>query len=403
MNILVVTQYFWPENFRINDLVSELVKRGHKLTILTGMPNYPEGYLFKSYRQSPESYSVYQGAEVFRVPMICRGESKFRLVLNYISFAVSASLIGAWKLRGRNFDSIFTYEPSPITVGLPAVLLRYIKKAPLILWVLDLWPESLEATGVVRSRVVLHIVRRLVSFIYSKCDIILAQSKSFIPQIRKYSTTGTPIEYFPGWAEDSVLSMGDFCYDQLKKEDGIFDILFAGNIGEAQDFPAILAAAEILKGNPAVRWLIVGSGRKSPWVEEQIKSRKLEECVFLLGRYPLEAMPLFFGFADALLVSLKNEPIFEFTIPAKLQSYLTAARPIIGMLNGEGAKVILDSGSGMVCSSGNSFALANCVLELLNMTVEQRLQMGKRGLIFSNTEFNKKDLIDRLEVLLVKY
>ena len=144
MRLLVVSQYFWPENFRINDLVAELVRRGHQVTVLTGLPNYPEGKVFQQYRDDPGRYSHYEGAEVVRVPLMPRGQGGLRLVLNYLTFAFSASSIGLWKLRGRRFDAIFAYEPSPITVGLPAALMRSVKRAPLAFWVLDLWPETLQ-------------------------------------------------------------------------------------------------------------------------------------------------------------------------------------------------------------------------------------------------------------------
>ncbi|WP_255534228.1 glycosyltransferase family 4 protein [Polynucleobacter sp. AP-Feld-500C-C5] len=381
-------------------MVSELIERGHDVSILTGLPNYPEGKVFQSYIENPKFYSAYNGAQVIRVPMVSRGNNKIKLALNYFTFAISASIFGAWRLRGRRYDAIFTYEPSPITVGLPAVLLRALKNVPLVFWVLDLWPETLEAIGVVRHKVILFFIRKLVSFIYKRCDVILAQSKSFIPQIRKYAGDNTCIEYFPSWAEKFQQPVNRFSIENLGIKAKKFNIIFTGNIGEAQDFPSILAAAEILRDRSEVRWLIIGSGRMYGWLVDQIKSRNLEGCIFLFGQHPLEAMPLFFDQADALLVSLKDEPIFALTIPAKLQSYLSAGKPILGMLNGEGAKVIIDSGSGLSISSGDALGLANSVLKLLSMTSEERAEMGQKGIEFSIKEFNKEKLITALEVLL---
>ena len=402
MHILVVSQYFWPENFRINDLVSELAHRGYEVTVLTGLPNYPEGKIFKEFIKNPALYSNYRGAKVIRVPMVSRGNNAFMLALNYLTFAISASLIGVWKLRGECFDAIFTYEPSPITVGLPAILLRSLKKAPLIFWVLDLWPETLEAIGVVRHRVFLFLIKKLVSFIYKRCDVILAQSKSFIPKIRKYAGEKAAIEYFPSWAESIEEPTNHFDISVMRENKGGFNILFAGNIGEAQDFPTILEAAEILRHRSELRWFILGSGRMYDWVANEIQSRNLENCVYLLGRYPLESMPFFFEQADALLVSLKDKTIFSLTIPAKVQSYLATGKPILGMLNGEGAKIISDSGAGLSTPAGNSSALVHTVLAFLDLTIEQRFDMGKRGLAFSEQEFNKTRLISRLENLLKK-
>jgi len=199
VDILVVSQYFWPENFRINDLAADFVRRGHKVTVLTGWPNYPDGQFFRDFQENPARFDEYKGVTVVRVPILPRGQGGVRLMLNYISFALSASLLGPWRLRQKKFDNIIAYEPSPITVGVPAVVMRAVKCAPLSLWVLDLWPETLEAIGVVRSKVMLKLVGCLVSLIYQGCDLILAQSKSFIPQIAKYAGSRKRIEYFPSW------------------------------------------------------------------------------------------------------------------------------------------------------------------------------------------------------------
>lgn len=397
MRLLVVTQYFWPENFRVNDLVAEFVKRGHQVTVLTGLPNYPEGKVFEQFRADPMQYSNYQGAEIVRVPLMPRGNGGLRLMLNYLSFAASASIIGLWKLRGKNFDVIFAYEPSPITVGLPAALLRAVKRAPLVFWVLDLWPDTLQALGVVRSHVVLGAVGKLVGFIYKRCDLILAQSKSFIPQIQKYAARDARIEYFPSWAE-SVFHMNDALpADEIPLKPSSFNVMFAGNIGDAQDFPAILAAAEYLQPYAHIRWLIVGDGRMARWVADEIKRRNLQDCVLMLGRHPVERMPSFFKQANALLVSLKNEPIFAMTIPGKLQSYLAAGIPVIAMLNGEGVEVVKSSQAGLTCAAGDHVGLAATVLKLSEMREEERETMGRNGLSVTIREFDRGTLIDRLE------
>jgi glycosyltransferase involved in cell wall biosynthesis len=400
MRLLVVTQYFWPENFRINDLVAELVNRGHQVTVLTGLPNYPEGKVFQGYSDNPQLYSNYKGADVVRVPMMPRGDGGLKLILNYLTFAASASILGMWKLRGRQFDAIFAYEPSPITVGLPASLMRTVKQAPLVFWVLDLWPETLQAIGVVRSRAVLYALEKLVTFIYKRCDLILAQSKTFVPQIKKYAGINHCVEYFPSWAEDCEDLQTVVPAKEVLVKPRVFNVMFAGNIGEAQDFPAILAAAEILKYQPNICWLIVGDGRLAGWVADEIKARGLESCVFLLGRFPAERMSSFFKHADSLLVSLKNEPIFSLTIPAKLQSYLVAGKPVLAMINGEGARVINESGSGISCPAGDSQALANSVLKLFSISAKEREEMGRKGLEYSNREFNRRFLIDKLVVML---
>ncbi|UUZ71754.1 glycosyltransferase family 4 protein [Polaromonas sp. P1(28)-8] len=293
MRLLVVSQYFWPENFRINDLVAELVRRGHQVTVLTGVPNYPEGEVFQQFHETPTRYLNYEGAEVVRVPMTPRGHNARRLILNYLTFAVSASVVGLWKLRGRHFDAIFAYEPSPVTVGLPAAVMRAAKRAPLAFWVLDLWPDTLQAIGVVRSRALLQLVGKLVAFIYKRCDLILAQSKSFIPQIQKYAGDRSRVVYFPSWAESVFDIQRAVPAGEVPLRHGSFNVMFAGNIGDAQDFPAILAAAESLKSHAHIRWLIVGDGRLAEWVADEVRRRDLQDCVQMLGRHPVERMPSF--------------------------------------------------------------------------------------------------------------
>lgn len=396
MRLLVVTQYFWPENFRINDLVSKLVRRGHQVTVLTGVPNYPDGHVFPAFLSDPSRYASYEGASVHRVPMLPRGKGGLRLLLNYLSFAFSASTVGVWKLRGQKYDAIFAYEPSPITVGLPAVALRFTKNAPLLFWVQDLWPETLQAVGAVKSALVLSTVGKLVSFIYRRCDVILAQSKSFIPQIFKYAPAESRVLFFPNWSERTLTSDEVNLAPEVPSESDCFSVMFAGNIGDAQDFPAILAAAESLKGY-AIRWLIVGDGRMASWVAEEIKKRGLQDQVLMFGRFPSERMPSFFKHADALLVSLKDEPIFSMTIPSKLQTYLSAGIPVLAMLNGEGADVVRESGSGITSEAGDYEGLAKAVLQLSHATPEERLEMGRKGRELSQREFDRDTLISRLE------
>lgn len=400
MKILIVSQYFWPENFRINDLAQELVQRGHSVTVLTGVPNYPAGRVFEAYRQNPGVFGRYSGASVQRVPMLARGQGAVRLFLNYLSFVIGACFWGPWRLRGQRVDVIFVYEPSPVTVGLPAILLGRIKLAPVVFWALDLWPETLAAIGVVRSPKVLSWIGRMVRFIYNRCTLVLGQSRGFLESIAKYCVDARKIRYFPSWAEEVFDNQDLVPAPEVPVEDGVFNILFAGNIGEAQDLPAVLAAAELLRKNDAIRWLIVGDGRKSEWLQQEVARRGLQSNVLLLGRFPVERMPAFYARADALLVSLKKDPVFSMTIPGKVQSYLRAGVPLIGMLDGEGAKVITEANAGLVCAAGDSGGLAAAVLEMAAMSGEYRDQLGVNGRAFAHKEFGRSQLMDRLEVLL---
>jgi colanic acid biosynthesis glycosyl transferase WcaI len=396
VRILVVSQYFWPENFRVNDLVSELGARGHQVTVLTGYPNYPSGEIFPEFRNNPGDYSGYGVAEIVRVPLAPRGSGGFRLLLNYLSFALSASLLGAWRLREQAFDVIFVFQASPVTVGLPAVLLRSLKRVPVVLWVLDLWPETLEALGVVRSPAVLKLVGQLVSFIYNRCDLVLAQSKSFIPQIRKYCARGKRVEYFPSWSDLHFDFSSVEPATEVPAAEGVFSVMFAGNMGDAQDFPAILDAAEIVKEEQNIRWLIVGDGRMTEWVKAEVERRGLGKSFLLLGRYPVERMPSFYKHADALLMSLQDKPIFAMTIPGKLQSYLAAGIPVLAMLNGEGSEIVRRCGAGLACAAGDGQALAAAVLELASRQPHELTEMGARGAALGRAEFDRATLLSRL-------
>lgn len=399
MRILVVTQYFWPENFRINDLVSDWVERGHAVTVLTGAPNYPEGKIYPEFLKAPERFHQYAGARIIRIPVFSRGKGYAHLLLNYLSFIISGVIFGTRRLRGLDFDAIFVFQTSPITVALPAIWFRLTKHAPILMWVLDLWPESVAAVGAVTSKRAQKWLGYLVSFIYRRCDRILVQSKAFIPNILKYSGRIEQVRYFPNWAEPIFHAPLEEVpiAQELAPYQNSFNVLFAGNVGEAQDFPAILEAAEILKARTDICWLIVGDGRVSNWVRTEISQRGLENSVFLLGRHPLERMPNFFRGAQALLVSLRKDPIFTLTIPGKIQSYLAVGLPILALLDGEGARVLQESGASLVAPSGAGTTLAENVLLLANMQENDRKVFGKHGAAYCNIEFNRQILLDALE------
>lgn len=396
MRLLVVSQYFWPENFRINDLVAELVRRGHEVTVLTGEPNYPAGEVFPEYRNDKSAFASFAGAEVIRVPLRPRHKGNINLALNYLSFLISASLRAPLRLRGRHFDAMFVYQPSPVTVGIPAMLIKAIKRVPMAFWVLDLWPQSLSAVGVTRSRTILGLVDALVRVIYRSVDLILVQSRSFVAEISRQAGGAEKIAYFPSWSDDPGSETPAGPAPEVPPSEGRFSIMFTGNVGDAQDFPAILDAAELLRDEP-VRWLIVGDGRRSGWLADEIVRRNMEDRVLLLGRHPLDRMPSFLLHADAALVALRQEPAFAMTIPGKVQTYLGAGKPILAMIDGEGAEVVRMAGAGFAAPAGDAPALAGAVRQMMAMPPEQRARMGRSGQEFARREFDRDSLVDRLE------
>lgn len=394
MQILIVTQYFWPESFRINDLALGLLERGHQVMVLTGVPNYPGGRFYKGYGLFNKE-DDYHGVRVLRVPLVPRGSGGgVRLALNYMSFAFTASVLGPFLCRGK-VDHILVYEPSPFTIGLPAVLLRAVKTAPLSFWVQDLWPESLSATGAVKSEVVLSLVSHMVKFIYRRCDRILIQAESFRGAVEAQGARPGRIFYYPNSAEDLFANPPEYDGELPKLPEG-FKVMFAGNIGAAQDFQTIISAAERLKDAKDIQWIIAGDGRMRDWCETEVKKRGLVDSFHLLGRHPLEAMPAFFSAADALLVTLRKEPIFALTIPTKIQSYLACGKPIVAGLDGEGASIIEKAGAGYTCSAGEPDALAQIVLNMYKTSSDERNKMGKNGMEYYKANFDRDMLLDKL-------
>lgn len=392
MRILIVSQYFWPEHFRINDLAEGLVERGHEVTVLTGSPNYPEGKIFAGYGyvNAPETHN---GVRILRVPLIPRGRgSGLRLALNYLSYLVSASLLGPFLCRG-SFDLIFVCQLSPVTVGIPAALLKRLKRAPILFWILDLWPESIVAAGGVRATWVYKGLDAVVQYIYKHCDRILYTSKGFASSIQSRGVEPSRLSYFPNWVEPAPEAVGAPPVELPKG----FRILFAGNVGEAQDFGTILDAAERLRDHPNIQWIILGEGRQWSWVKEQVEARGLSSCFHLLGRFPADTMPSFFSQADALLVTLKRDPVFALTVPGKVQSYMACGKPILAALDGEGARLIQEAQAGLAVPSGNALDLAASVLKLSQLPPNERYKMGKSAKHYCDIYFSREELFEELE------
>lgn len=398
MRVLIVTQYFWPEDFRINDLALGLKQRGWDVAVLTGKPNYPRGTFFEGYGYLKGCNDSYEGVSVRRVPLVPRGRGGApRLMLNYLSFAMLASIFGPLRCRDK-YDVIFVYEPSPVTVGLPAIVMKRVSGAPVFFWIQDLWPESLSATGMVRSPFILRAVEKLVRFIYHRCDRLLVQSRAFVGSVTRLGIDADRIAYLPNSAEElyqpTFVPEGAAERERLPKG---FRVVFAGNIGAAQDFPTILAAAELLKEHTDIHWVVLGDGRMRPWVAKEIQRRNLGENVHLLGKYPVASMPRFFALADVMLVTLKRDPIFALTIPSKIQSYLACGRPVVAALDGEGARVVAESGAGTAVPAEDLSALANAVLEMYRMPPDRRQGMGASGRRYYLENFERNLLLDRLD------
>lgn len=401
MKILIVTQYFYPENFKSNDMAFELQKRGHDVTVLTGIPNYPEGKIFDGYSFSENREQVVNGVKIIRALLLPRGKGGgIRLFLNYFSWAFFASLKARKLSSKEKYDAVIVHEPSPITQFYPALAVKRLQKTPVYFWVMDLWPESLEIAGGIKNKFVLNFFTKMVQKFYSESEKILITSKGFKKSILEKGNYENKIEYFPNWAEDTI-SSGNLNYPIPELPDG-FKVMFAGNIGEAQDMESIMQAALQLKKHNNIKIILVGDGRKMPFVQDFIKEHDLQETVYTLGRFPVEAMASFFNAADILLVSLKDDPIFNLTVPAKVQAYMSSGKPIMAMLNGEGAENIKEAECGFAVPAGDGGKLAQAI-ELASAKNKEELNvMGRNGKTFYEKNYKMEECISNLEKIISK-
>lgn len=394
MKLLIVSQYFWPESFRINEVAKTLLEKGVEVEVLTGKPNYPRGELFAGYRAWGCWREIYQGLDINRIPLFPRGGGGSRLALNYLSFVVSGLIFGPWMLRNKKYDVIFVYAPSPILQAIPAIFIGWLKNCPVVLSVQDLWPESLSATGHVQNRTVLKLVEQAVRFIYRHSDLLLVQSRAFEAPVRALAGD-TPIAYYPNSVDDTFAIPAKGKLPAVAGLDDGFPVMFAGNIGTAQAVEVIVEAASLLKEYGDIHFVVLGEGSRWEWLRQEAQRCGLNN-VHLPGSFPLETMPGFMQKASALLVTLADREIFRATIPSKVQAYLAAGRPILACLNGEGANLVAAAGAGLTVPAEDGRALADAILSLYRMSPQQRETMGMRGRLYYKQHFAHDMLVDQL-------
>ena len=393
--ILFICQNFWPEPFRSTDIADCLHEAGFDIEVLTGLPSYPKGKIFENYsffsvgsEKSPKGYTVY------RVPTFPRGNnSKIRIILNYLSFIIFGCLFGSYFLRKKKFDLIMVFAPSPIFQSLVGIFFKKFKKIKLITWVQDLWPESLEATGTIKNKLILGIIKVFVKWTYHKNDYLLAQSKSFEESI-KLIANKIPIAYCPNIGE-LLLEKQNLNYKIDVKLEKNFNVIFAGNLGKAQSLNTIIEAADILKNHEDISFGIFGDGSAKNQVKEKIKKLNLKN-IKLYGSYEAKYMPDLYSKASVLLVSLKKNTILSKTIPGKLQSYLNTGKPIIASLDGEGSRIIIESKAGFACEAENAKMLAEKVLNLYSKKPEELIEIGKSGKKYYKEHFSSEVILKKI-------
>ena len=394
MKILIATNHFYPETFRVNDLAFHLAEKGHAVTVLTAIPDYPKGKFFKGYGIFLRRKETIRGVRVIRSLVIPRGRGgKVRLALNYFSMSCSSTFNACWLALFHRFDAVVVHETSPVMIGIPAVLVKWMRKSKMIFWVLDLWPESLKAAGGINNKRVLGFFDRLTRWLYRHSDSVLISSKGFEQSVVSKDVSREKIHYFPNWGEDLYLNVPPLEKILPELPQG-FRIMFAGNIGEAQNFEQVIRVAE--RTPEQVKWILIGDGRKREWIEKAIRQLHLEKRVFLMGNYPMEMMPHFFRQADALFLSLKDNEVFRLTLPAKIQAYMASAKPILAMANGEIAQLLADARCGY-CVGPNDVEGMCAVIDKIILQPQLFAQMGIAGQHFFVEHFMREKCLARFD------
>ncbi|WP_018758684.1 glycosyltransferase family 4 protein [Paenibacillus terrigena] len=396
--ILVICQHFWPEEFRINDITKSLVELGYEVDVICGIPNYPQGKCFEGYSLFKQRQEEYEGVKVYRSFLIPRGSGNaLQVLLNYITFPIF-SLLQLFKLRKRNYDKIMVYQLTPVFMAFPALIARRMFKKETYLYILDLWPESLFSVYNYNSSIYKVLFTKISNSLYRRFDYFMTTSngiKSLIQE--RYQISENRVLYLPNWAEE--------IYEEKRQDPelqnkfaGTFNVMFAGNIGPAQSFETIIMAAKVCKDNgyTNIKWIIVGDGMTRKWAEDRASEIGVAEVMDFVGRKPMANMPEYYDVASVMLVSLVKSELFSITLPAKIQSYLAAGKPILASLDGEGGMIIAESNSGLVSASEDYISLAENVKKMSLLTDDELNQLGTNGYEYYRSNFRKNGLIKKL-------
>jgi glycosyltransferase involved in cell wall biosynthesis len=395
-HILVISQYFYPEQFRINDICTEWVKRGLKVTVITGIPNYPQGKFYDGYGFFGKRKEIYKGVDIVRIPLVPRGKNSLMLALNYLSFVVSGFF---WNVFTKIMaDFVFIFEVSPMTQALPGVWYAKKLNIPCYLYVQDLWPENVQVMTGITNKHVMGAIGKMVDYIYKRCTKIFTTSESFIQSIHDRNIPMNKIEFWPQYAEDFYVPLEKRPTSEIPN-DNILNVIYAGNVGAAQGLDILPKAAEIIKLNSDidVRFNIIGDGRYKEELKNVINSMGINEMFNFVVSQEAVKIPELIAACDAAFLSLSDNPLFSMTIPAKLQTYLACGIPIIASAEGETSKIINESVSGLCGKPGDAEALALNIEKFAKMTKSELRQLGKNARNYYEVHFSKNVLLDRMD------
>ena len=399
-HILVVTQYYYPEPFRINDMTAEWVKRGYKVTVLTGIPNYPEGEFYDGYGHGKNMRETVNGVDIIRVPIIARGHSALKLMMNYASFMFSA---GRWfRKTDIKPDSIFIFEVSPMTQALPPVKFAGRKKIPCTIYVQDLWPENLEAVAGIHNKLIIRAVNKMVDRIYRGCTHIMATSPSFKSRLELRKSVwdaggNSKVIYWPQYAEEFYVPTEKMILEDMPC-DNRFKLIFTGNVGFAQGLDILPRVyTEIKAGDRECDFVIIGDGRYMDKLKAEVNAAGAADYFFFPGRKPAEDIPKYLGACDAAFISFADNELFNMTIPAKLQSYMACGMPILAAAGGETARIVTGANAGLCSPVGDVKGLAQNLIKLMDTDLTD---MRKASGEYAGRFFDKNKLMNEIEEII---
>ena len=391
LKILFFSQYFWPENFRINELVKFFYKKKISLSVLTTFPSYPDKKIFRNFK---DKIFVSKKIELKRFRSFPRSGTNLSILLNYLTFILNSLYTICKYLTFKKNDVIFIFCPSPILSALPAILINKLFNKKIVIWVLDLWPDTIIDLKIVKNKFLIFILKKIVNYIYNNSNLILAQSQKIKKIIEK--RTSTKCIFFPSWPEeDAKKGLSKINIFEKKNKKFIY-IIFTGNIGEAQSFETLIKAVKILKQKFAIKWFIVGEGRWKEKFSNLINKNKLNDHIKLFKSVDVSQISSILDYSDALYLSLKNNRTFNKTIPGKLQTYMASGKPIIGSISGEANKIINLSNCGFASEAEDYKKLVKNVERFIRLNQDQRKKLGLNGKKYVLQNFSKKKIINNL-------
>lgn len=397
--ILIFTNHFYPEQFKINEIVDWLSVEKSHIRVVTGLPNYPEGKIYKEYIHKSLKNIFSKNVTINRLFLIPRGNgSNLRLVLNYLSYFISCIVFTIYiAIFKKKYDVIFVHHTSPILIAIHPIIYSFFHKPKKIIWDLDIWPESLKAVNVIKSKFIIRIIEWFVILIYSKYNLILVGSKSLKETISK--RFNGEIRYFPNWA-DKVIELNKVDRNlKFKISKNKFNIMYTGNIGRAQNFQDLIKTMQLVKEN--IHWVFVGDGRFKEEFKSLLKQNNVIHKSTFIDNIEIDKIPSVVTYANSLFLSLRKDKIFSKTIPAKLQTYMALGRPIISVLNGEGASLIREAGCGFVEENYDYKDLAEKINLFANKHESELFELGKNGEKFYENNFNSESR--KQEILKIIY